>query len=165
MIMSPSRWSKILSSELFRSCMVVIANAEKTRRFCRHGLEHSLDTARVMYIICLEQQFPFPMDTVYAAGLLHDIGRAVQYRCGTAHEIAGIDLIERILTECSYTRSEIEEISDAIVRHNESKQSSEVHTLGDLLRLADHKVRPCMLCMERHACYWLESEKNQWLRY
>lgn len=142
-----------------------ITEAEQSRPFCRHGLEHALDTARVMYIICLEQQLQIPMDVIYAVGMLHDIGRAIQYRTGEAHETAGTETITQILVECSYSNSEIAEILDAIAGHNTQNNGCSNYALGNLICLADHIVRPCFMCRMRTACYWSESEKNTYLRY
>ena len=60
--------------------------------FCRHGLEHLLDVARLMYIYDREAEFGIAQETLYAAALLHDIGRAVSYRDGTPRDEAGARL-------------------------------------------------------------------------
>ena len=39
---------------------------------------------------------------IYAAGLLHDIGRYEQMKKGTPHHLAGARLAERILTDCDF---------------------------------------------------------------
>ena len=53
-----------------------IREDEKDRKFCRHGMEHLLDVARLMYIEALEAGEDAPRDLIYAAALLHDIGRS-----------------------------------------------------------------------------------------
>ena len=48
---------------------------ERDRKFCLHGIEHSLDTARIGYISILENGLPIDKELFYAAALLHDTGR------------------------------------------------------------------------------------------
>ena len=43
-------------------------------------MEHFLDVARLMYIYNLEDQAGFSKEMIYAAGLLHDIGRYEQMK-------------------------------------------------------------------------------------
>lgn len=82
--------------ELFR-----IDELERDRVWCRHGLSHLLDVARIAWGLCLEDALEHPSaprlsrELVYAAALLHDIGRAEQYEYGVEHDVAG----ERIAAE------------------------------------------------------------------
>ncbi len=43
--------------------------------YCRHGLEHLLDVARISYIQVLEDGLDYDENVLYAAALLHDIGK------------------------------------------------------------------------------------------
>ena len=69
------RVNKILRHPVFAEHLARLENLEQARIFCRHGLPHLLDVARMMWISALEQQLPATRDVVYAAALLHDIGR------------------------------------------------------------------------------------------
>ena len=64
-------------------------------------------------------------ELIYAAGLLHDIGRWQEYEEGIRHEIASADLASRILCECGYNEQEIEEIRRAILNHRNSSIKDE----------------------------------------
>ena len=78
------RIDQILSHPVFREQFALLQEAEKDRIFCRHTMEHFLDVARLMYIYNLEDQAGFSKEMIYAAGLLHDIGRYEQMEKGTA---------------------------------------------------------------------------------
>ena len=58
-------------------------------------MSHLLDVARIAYIRNLEKGYGFRKDVIYAAAVLHDIGKALQYEEKVPHEIAG----ERIAGE------------------------------------------------------------------
>lgn len=66
-----------------------LERAEKERIFCRHQMSHLLDVARIAYIRNLEKGYGFRKDVIYAAAVLHDIGKALQYEEKVPHEIAG----------------------------------------------------------------------------
>lgn len=85
------RIDQILSHPVFREQFALLQEAEKDRIFCRHTMEHFLDVARLMYIYNLEDQAGFSKEMIYAAGLLHDIGRYEQMEKGTPHHLAGQD--------------------------------------------------------------------------
>ena len=52
-------------------------------------MSHLLDVARIAYIRNLEKGYGFRKDVIYAAAVLHDIGKALQYEEKVPHEIAG----------------------------------------------------------------------------
>ena len=58
-------------------CLLYIT--EKERIFCRHGMEHLLDVARIAYITNLEEGLGIEKDVIYAAGLLHDVIEDTDY--------------------------------------------------------------------------------------
>ena len=51
---------------------------ESVRAFCRHGVRHLLDCARIMWILNLERGLGLAREVVYAPALLHDFGNALQ---------------------------------------------------------------------------------------
>ena len=65
--------------------MSVITKKELNRKFCCHNIEHSLDVARIGYIMILEQNLNIDKELFYAAALLHDAGRY----SGTPHNESG----------------------------------------------------------------------------
>ena len=82
-----------------------IQELESERIFCRHTPEHFLDVARLMYIYALEEHLELPKELIYAAALLHDIGRAQQYQYNIPHDIAGVEIAREILTESALYRT------------------------------------------------------------
>ena len=70
---------------------------EQDRIFCRHDTTHFLDVARIAYIENLENGLGLAKEEIYAAALLHDIGRHLQYTRGIPHEQASAMEAEGIL--------------------------------------------------------------------
>ena len=91
-----------------------IQELESERIFCRHTPEHFLDVARLMYIYALEEHLELPKELIYAAALLHDIGRAQQYQYNIPHDIAGVEIAREILTDLHFTEQEKELILSSI---------------------------------------------------
>ena len=50
------RVDKVMNHPVFRENMKKIEKAEIDRLFCRHGINHALDVARIFYILLLEEQ-------------------------------------------------------------------------------------------------------------
>ena len=94
------RIDQILSHPVFREQFALLQEAEKDRIFCRHTMEHFLDVARLMYIYNLEDQAGFSKEMIYAAGLLHDIGRYEQMEKGTPHYLYRADKQSRNCLYC-----------------------------------------------------------------
>ena len=151
------RVDAILRHPTFTAALAELHEQERERIFCRHGLEHLLDVARLMYIYDREAEFGIAQETLYAAALLHDIGRAVQYRDGTPHDEAGARLARPILEDCGFTEQEIMEILTAIGGHRAPGVTA---PLGRLLYRADKKSRPCYACPAVGECNWPEEKKN-----
>lgn len=87
----------IEDSFAFRGHMRRIEDAEQTREFCKHGMTHLLDVARIAWIFNLERGLGFDREVVYAAALLHDLGRSEQYATGEDHDVAGARIAADIL--------------------------------------------------------------------
>lgn len=69
------RIQAVYSHPLYQKQFALLTNAEKDRIFCRHTMEHFLDVARLMYLYNLEEHAGLDKELIYAAALLHDIGR------------------------------------------------------------------------------------------
>ena len=147
------RIDQILSHPVFREQFALLQEAEKDRIFCRHTMEHFLDVARLMYIYNLEDQAGFSKEMIYAAGLLHDIGRYEQMEKGTPHHLAGARLAERILTDCDFSLTEQKSILAAIRSHR-VKDTAETPLFSRYLYRADKQSRNCLYCPARNACNW-----------
>lgn len=158
------RIDQILSHPVFREQFALLQEAEKDRIFCRHTMEHFLDVARLMYIYTLEDQAGFSKELLYAAGLLHDIGRYEQMEQGTPHHLAGARLAEIILTDCGFSPEEQEPILAAIRSHR-VKDTAETPLFSRYLYRADKQSRNCFSCPARAACNWPEEKMNLTIRY
>ena len=155
-----NRADRILYHPLFRVLLAEIAELERERPFCGHGIEHLLDVARLAQLYNLEEGLGADRELLSAAALLHDLGRAEQYRDGTPHEQAAAALARPILTDCDFTDAEQERICAAISAHR-GAEGAESDALSMLLHRADKRCRPCFLCPSSEACYWPEEKRNR----
>ncbi|MCE5286890.1 MAG: HD domain-containing protein [Pelosinus sp.] len=155
--------NQILMNARFKEHVRKNAASEQHRKFCRHGLEHSLDVARIAYIINLEQGLGFSKDVIYGTALLHDIGKWQEYREHVPHDLASAALAREILSECEFTAAEAAEIEAAILQHRtEARDESSLH---QLLYYADKKSRNCFNCAAKEECYWQEEKRNYQILY
>ena len=80
----------IAAHPLWRKSVVCITQLEASREFCRHDVTHFLDVARLAWIENLERGLGVSKEEIYAAALLHDIGRHLQYEKGIPHDEASV---------------------------------------------------------------------------
>lgn len=158
------RIDKIMMHPVYQYHGRCIEEAEQDRVFCKHGLAHALDVARILYIMVLERNLSFDKDVVYAAALLHDIGRAKQYKEQVSHHEAGVCLAREILVDCQFDEQEILIITTAIKEHQSAKEET-ADSLNLLLYQADKLSRNCFCCKAREECYWEEYKKNKSIQY
>lgn len=152
------RYNLIVNNELYIDLLKRLEVAEADRIFCRHGIGHLLDVARIAYIMVLENGADYSKDVVYAAGLLHDIGRVAQYETGARHHEAGVPVAKEIMEQCEYSKEEIALVCDAIGKHRKSQAGS---GLSEMLYMADKLSRNCFLCEAYVECNWDENRKNK----
>lgn len=159
-----NRVNQIIRNKIFLNTLSEIEKLEKERIFCCHTIDHLMDTARIMYIYALENSLCIKKEIIYAAALLHDIGRAEQYKSGIHHSEAGVKIASLILNQCGFTETEIYEIQEAIAYHKTDKAGNlsvaSITHLKNLLALADKKSRLCMFCKASNECYWSSEKKN-----
>ncbi|MGI6055719.1 MAG: HD domain-containing protein [Bilifractor sp.] len=174
----PDRIRRIMEDPRFLRELEQTEHLERDRIFCRHDWQHLLDTARIMQILCLRENLPVQSDLIYAAALLHDIGRARQYEDGTPHDIAGVQIAGPILADCGYTAAETDLILYAVGSHrlhaaltagsdpvsdsgNAEYPEHIKNRFAQIMYAADKKSRPCYLCNARKDCNWPEERKNR----
>lgn len=158
------RVDRILKHPLFLKYVGENEKEEEARIFCRHDMAHFLDVARIAWILNLEEEAGIGREMIYAAALLHDIGRHLQYRDGTPHEQASVMLAPPILKDCGFYAQEEEQILSAIATHRDASVSGG-KDLNGLLYRADKLSRPCYACKQESACDWKQGKKNLCLRY
>lgn len=141
-----------------------LGELERDRAFCRHGVRHLLDTARIMWIRNLELGWELDREVVYATALLHDVGKADQYECGAPHEVVGAERAERILASVPapqrFSAAERAAIVAAIRGHRRLRDGAEA--LERLLYQADKASRACFACAPavQAACSWRTEKRN-----
>ncbi|KUK36325.1 MAG: uncharacterized protein PWQ99_1344 [Clostridia bacterium] len=158
------RIDAIVRDPLFQECLAKTAEIEKEREFCKHDLQHFVDVARITYILILESGalWSFIRDNdlkgtreakevVYAAGILHDIGRWRQYETGEDHSAVGARYAGEIMERAGFTPNEIRIVTRAILEHRE--HGDQMTLLGELLHRADNLSRACHECSAQKKCY------------
>ncbi len=137
----------------YKNYLRLIKVHEKERLFCRHSFSHLLDTARIAWILCLERGVRIPRPLVYAAALLHDIGRFAQYEDKSVdHADESAKLALPILEKAGFNEDEILVIQNAIRAHRLPPQTV-TEPLGAVLAEADHLSRLCYQCHAKEDCY------------
>jgi len=120
---------------------------------------HFLDVARIGMILNMKDAYQIEEEYIYAAALLHDIGRWQQYENGEDHALVSAKLAPAILLECGFDKGETDMIVSAIETHRQSERKEE-KSLNGLLYRADKLSRACFFCPEEANCNWKNDKKN-----
>lgn len=170
------RVNKLLNHDFFKEYIEKNKMAEADRHFCHHDMGHFLDVARLAMIFYLQsrcfadrpseysEKIEVQEELIYAAALLHDIGRWKQYEDGTPHEKVSALLAPAILLDCGFTAQETAQIVTAISNHRNEAIKDE-QSLSGILYRADKMSRSCFCCEAEKECDWKGSKKNLTLRY
>ena len=150
----------VRSHPLYQEHLARLAELERDRVFCRHGISHLLDTARIAWIFNLEYNLGFRKEAVYAAALMHDIGKDEQYERGIPHEEASARIAREILDDmgAAFDESECDAIVAAIREHRRLPEGASL--LGTMLYDADKASRTCFACPAREDCSWSSEKMN-----
>lgn len=160
------RIAKIQSHPVFTEQYLLLVNEEKDRIFCRHTMDHFLDVARLMYIYNLEDDAGVEKELIYAAALLHDIGRYEQISRGTPHDLAGAKIAGQIMEDCNFSEEEIRKVQRAIASHRTHGTGRDREDcLSEYLYRADKQSRNCFSCPAYEECNWPEEKKNMVIKY
>ncbi|MCD7923052.1 MAG: HD domain-containing protein [Clostridiales bacterium] len=185
---------RLLKNRRFLQVQREIREDEAERIYCHHELEHGLDVCRISWIMYLEDQLNEKQndcredpdsryhqeeenlenrqisredikDRLYVTGLLHDIGRSVQYRTGEHHSTAGAALAGQILREIDYPENWIRETVD-FIRNHHGRQNiyTDKYSVGYYTERADQLSRNCFCCPAADTCKWKTEERNQTIR-
>ncbi len=154
---------QIIANPIYRECLEKNNGAEENRMFCNHHFEHLLATARLTYILILEEKAPFiTREMAYAAGLLHDIGRWLEYQSGADHAKKSAELAETILSETGFSEAECSLIQKAIAQHRIKSDCREHRSpLSAALGRADSLSRTCFRCDVWEQCSKFEEQPNR----
>ena len=154
----------IIENPDYKRYLAQIAEWEQTRIFCHHDTVHFLNVARIGWILNLEEELGLEKELVYAAALLHDIGRFKQYEDGSDHALVSADLAGPILTACGFNEAERTLITEAVASHR-TKEIAGERSLRGILYRADKLSRECYFCKANPQCDWKGDKKNKVLRY
>lgn len=66
------RIKNIIENKKYIKCLKKNEREEKNRIYCKHQIEHFVDTARIAYIVSLEKNLNINKEYIYAAALLHE---------------------------------------------------------------------------------------------
>lgn len=155
--------NRILSDPVYREYIEKNKKAEKDRIFCHHDIGHFLDVARIAVILNLKEGYGIDEQLIYAAALLHDIGRWKQYETGEDHAAVSALLAGPILSSCGFFDEDSDLIISAISTHRD-KNVKDDKTLNGLLYRADKLSRACFSCDAKKLCDWKKDKKNLTLK-
>lgn len=163
-MMGLKRIELIKEDPYYRECLSLNGDREMDRPFCRHDFKHMLLVSQISYKIITQintlggfaraeniGEAAAALEVIYAAGLLHDMGRWRQYDTGDDHALAGSGMALPVLERAGFVLKEIEVITRAIREHRKAGYGSSY--LGRVLCLADDLSRPCGSCGARLECY------------
>ncbi|MEG1847810.1 MAG: HD domain-containing protein [Lachnospiraceae bacterium] len=153
------RVDAILQNLMYRETLQQIELCEQDRIFCKHTMTHLLDVARIAMIFNLKENLGIREDVIYAAALLHDIGRCQPDNQGAPHEVISTQIAENILIDCTYHQAERIIILEAISSHRDVTAIGQPNLSGILYR-ADKASRACYLCPVAQQCNWQDDKKN-----
>lgn len=155
------RVNEILNNEVYKDYLNKLEKYEENREFCKHDLEHFLAMARIAYIKVLEEGLKYSKEVIYSIGLLHDIGRVLEYEQGISHHEASVIISKEILKEIDFTYEEKRSIIKAIENHR--KQCDD--PLSSIIYASDKLSRNCIQCKAIKDCYWSDEKKNLLIKY
>lgn len=155
------RLNQLIELEQFIAYLEKINLWEKDRFFCRHGFEHGLNVARIAYVYLLEKgELDLSKECIYAAAVLHDIGRWVEYETGADHAEASALLARPLLEACRFEPEDIQVILTGIREHRRH-QANNLSPLGEALALADDWARSCLYCGAQALCSKYNQNMNK----
>lgn len=153
--------NNLFQNEDYQKYLENINVYEENREFCGHDLSHFLSVARIATIKSLEAGLSIPRDLIYTTALLHDIGRFVQYKDKTPHEIASHALAVLLLESLDFNTNEKAQILDAILNH----RNPEAQGFSHIFYESDKLSRECFSCPVAAQCDWSAKKKNLLIRY
>ncbi|MFZ5646096.1 MAG: HD domain-containing protein [Bacillota bacterium] len=153
----------IKEDPFYLECLSLNGDRERDRLFCRHDYKHMLLVSQISCKIINEISSldglarevnggaMEALEVIYAAGLLHDIGRWRQYDTGVDHALVGSGMAVPLLERAGFAKREIEIVTRAIREHRKAGPGSSY--LGRVICLADDLSRSCNSCGARFECY------------
>lgn len=161
--------NRILANAAYLRELKLLNTLEQDRIFCKHDMAHFLDVARIAMLLCQKEQIPADPDVIYAAALLHDIGRTEEYQHHIPHEQASIRKAEQILKEIACEETKKQKIIHLIRHHRHPEQAqdqtAQPASLESVFYRADKKSRLCFCCPAFSQCNWAKDKKNMQIEW
>ena len=124
------RVNRILQNPYYKECLRKIGDWEKDRILCGHDTNHLLHVARIAMLLNIEEKMNIPKAHVYAAALLHDIGRFVEYETGEDHAVVSARMAPEFLVAAGFGEAEVAEVVGAIGNHRNKAVAKELAPSG-----------------------------------
>ena len=164
------RVEMLLKDALYNDYMQRNSDEETGIKYCQHGLHHHIDVARIAYILVLEQNDLnyfikesglsgklAAKEVIYAAGLMHDIGKWKECQEGVDHAAFGARIARDILPRAFFSAGETDLICRAIYEHRNI--SRDMSFLGERIHRADNLSRVCSQYEIRESCPKLATKE------
>ncbi len=143
-----------------------LEQAETDRKFCRHGLSHFLDVARLAWIMSLEQAAKeqkilkeWEKEQIYLTALLHDLGRLAEIEHGLPHHQAGTELAGYFLERVGWPLERRQRVLNAIQKHRGTEKLKD--DFANMIKKADNDSRNCFFCDMYKECSWSCERRNE----
>lgn len=157
--------NRLMENSRYKELLEQIEQYEKQRIYCKHGISHLLDVARIAYLLNLEYQLGLDKEVIYVTALLHDTGRLSQYQGGVNHEFAGASIGKELLEDIQYPTKQRGWIVDHILDHRQIVEQKDDATEENIIALADKLSRNCYSCKANDTCYWKEDKRTKEVRW
>ena len=118
--------------------------------------------ARLAEILNPTEAYGQDAELIYAAALLHDIGRHIQYETGEDHALVSARMAPAILKTAVLCRKKRSRSYRRSLPTDWQRYATE-KDLNGLLYRADKLSRPCYCCKQESACNWKGDKKNRQL--
>ncbi|NLF46399.1 MAG: HD domain-containing protein [Syntrophomonadaceae bacterium] len=153
----------LLQDSLYNEYLHRNAREEMDQRLCRHDINHHFTVAQMTFSLMLNNNDweifleetgidsqAAAKEVVYAAGLLHDIGKWKEYRDGEDLAACSARLSRTILPRALFTPDEIEIICRAICEQRNINK--DISLLGEKLYRGNNLSRMCSECHHNEEC-------------
>lgn len=156
---------RLMLSQTFLDIRKQLDKQEQTRAFCKHGLDHSLDVARIAQLMNLEFGFLQDKEEIYLSALLHDLGRVEEYERGIQHQKAGYEIARKLLGEIQYPLHLWEPVLQRVLEHRHLNICNEEITADNFFWFADKRSRNCFVCQQSQDCNWKTEKKTKTIKW
>ena len=157
---------RLLQHPIYQKRLALLQELEGNRIYCGHDLSHFFAVGRIAETLSKENHLPHSNDVLWAAALLHDMGRVEQYQQGISHDKASVAFAREILLSLGWDQADMELVCEAIGSHSKRfavkdrwESRTELRSLAEVLSFADHFSRKCYECKGADSCKWPEKER------